>query len=57
MSGHLEPPRSIRFGTGWYDTLPVGKHQLAKHLPSEEAQDVAKQGRLWELSERLVAAV
>ena len=39
---------------GWYDTLPVGKHQLAKHLPSKEAQDVREQARLWEVSEKLV---
>ena len=40
---------------GWYDALPLGKHSLGKHPPSVEAQDVAKQKRLWELSEKLVA--
>ena len=40
---------------GWYDALPLGKHSLGKHAPSAEAQDVAKQRRLWELSEKLVA--
>ena len=38
-----------------YDALPLGKHSLAKHAPSVEARDAAKQKRLWELSERLVA--
>ena len=33
-----------------YDALPLGKHSLAKHAPSLEAQDVAKQARLWRLS-------
>ena len=41
--------------SGWYDALPLGKHSLAKHAPSVEAQDVAKQKRLWELSEKLAA--
>ena len=41
---------------GWYDALPLGKHSLAKHPPSVEAQDVAKQKKLWELSEKLVRA-
>ena len=41
---------------GWYDALPLGKHSLAKHAPSVEAQDVAKQKKLWELSEKLVRA-
>ena len=40
---------------GWYDALPLGKHSLGKHAPSVEAQDVAKQKRLWEVSEKLVA--
>ena len=40
---------------GWYDALPLGKHSLAKHAPSVEAQDMATQKRLWELSEKLVA--
>ena len=39
----------------WYDTLPPGKHQLAVHAPSEEAQRRETQARLWALSERLVA--
>ena len=33
-----------------YDALPLGKHSLAKHAPSVEAQDVAKQARLWRLA-------
>ena len=40
---------------GWYDALPLGKHSLAKHAASVEAQDTAKAKRLWELSEKLVA--
>ena len=40
---------------GWYDALPLGKHSLAKHAPSIEAQDVQKQKKLWDLSEALVA--
>ena len=40
---------------GWYDALPLGKHSLAKHAPSVEAQDVSKQARLWQLSEKAVA--
>ena len=40
---------------GWYDTLPPGKHQLAVHAASEEARQLDKQRRLWELSEKLVA--
>ncbi|KOO32506.1 light-dependent protochlorophyllide oxido-reductase [Chrysochromulina tobinii] len=39
---------------GWYDTLPPGKHQLAVHKPSAEAQDVGKQKVLWEASAALV---
>ena len=39
---------------GWYDALPLGKHSLAKHLASVEAQDTAKQAKLWQLSSRLV---
>jgi len=39
---------------GWYDALPLGKHSLAKHLASEEAQDAAKQAKLWQLSSKLV---
>ena len=39
---------------GWYDTLPPGKHQLAVHKPSAEAQDVGKQKALWEASAALV---
>ena len=35
---------------GRYDALPLGKHSLAKHLASEEAQDAAKQAKLWQLS-------
>ena len=40
---------------GWYDALPLGKHSLAKHAPSVEAQDAAKAAKLWALSEKLVA--
>ena len=50
----VDPAMDGRTG-GWYDALPLGKHSLAKHAPSVEAQDVAKQKRLWELSEKLVA--
>jgi protochlorophyllide reductase len=39
---------------GWYDTLPPGAHQLAKHAASEEARDEEEQRRLWELSTNLV---
>jgi len=39
---------------GWYDALPLGKHSLAKHSASTEAQDVAKQAKLWQLSTKLV---
>ncbi|KAL3897770.1 MAG: hypothetical protein SGPRY_012977 [Prymnesium sp.] len=39
---------------GWYDTLPPGKHQLAVHAPSEEAQEIDKQKLLWSLSSGLV---
>ena len=39
---------------GWYDTLPPGKHQLALHAPSVEAQRVELQTRLWEASAKLV---
>merc|ERR1740129_642375 len=39
---------------GWYDTLPPGKHQLAVHAPSVEAQRVDVQGRLWDASAKLV---
>ena len=46
-------PRSGKTG-GWYDALPLGKHSLAKHAPSVEAQDAAK-AKLWALSEKLVA--
>lgn len=38
----------------WYDSYPPGKHQLAVHAPSEEAQQVEKQKRLWALSSKLV---
>ena len=41
---------------GWYDALPLGKHSLAKHAASVEAQDRAKQAKLWELSDQLVQA-
>lgn len=39
---------------GWYDSVPPGKHQLAKHLPSIEAQNIEEQRTLWKLSEALV---
>ena len=39
---------------GWYDALPLGKHSLAKHSPSMEAQDKDKQAKLWELSSALL---
>ena len=39
---------------GWYDALPLGKHSLAKHSASVEAQDVGKQAKLWKLSSSLV---
>ena len=40
---------------GWYDTDPPGKHQLRAHDPSDEARDVAKQKKLWDLSAALIA--
>jgi len=52
----VDPAMADRTG-GWYDALPLGKHSLAKHQPSAEAQDVSKQARLWQLSERLVGLV
>jgi len=39
---------------GWYDSAPPGKHQLAKHLPSTEAQNLEEQKLLWDLSSKLV---
>lgn len=39
---------------GWYDSAPVGKHQLAKHAPSVEAQNVEEQKLLWTVSAKLV---
>lgn len=42
---------------GWYDSYPPGKHQLAVHTPSDEACDVSKQRRLWELSAKLTNIV
>jgi len=39
---------------GWYDSVPPGKHQLARHLPSIEAQNIDEQRMLWKLSEQLV---
>ena len=39
---------------GWFDALPLGKHSLAKHSPSIEAQDKDKQAKLWELSSALL---
>eukprot|EP00321_Phaeocystis_globosa_P020323 CAMPEP_0118842508 /NCGR_PEP_ID=MMETSP1162-20130426/79558_1 /TAXON_ID=33656 /ORGANISM="Phaeocystis Sp, Strain CCMP2710" /LENGTH=137 /DNA_ID=CAMNT_0006774577 /DNA_START=69 /DNA_END=482 /DNA_ORIENTATION=- len=50
----VDPAMAAQTG-GWYDALPLGKHSLAKHAPSVEAQDVAKQARLWQLSEKAVA--
>jgi len=50
----VDPAMAGKTG-GWYDALPLGKHSLGKHAPSTEAQDVPKQKRLWELSEKLVA--
>lgn len=50
----VDPAMEGRTG-GWYDALPLGKHSLAKHSPSVEARDTAKQTRLWALSEKLVA--
>jgi len=41
---------------GWYDSAPVGKHQLAKHAPSVEAQNVEEQKLLWTLSAKLVGS-
>lgn len=41
---------------GFYDTFPPGKHQLAVHAPSLEAQEEEKQRRLWELSALAVGA-
>mmetsp|Transcript_46171 Transcript_46171/g.53947 ORF Transcript_46171/g.53947 Transcript_46171/m.53947 type:complete len:401 (+) Transcript_46171:48-1250(+) len=41
---------------GWYDSVPVGKHQLAKHAPSVEAQNIDEQKSLWTLSAKLVGA-
>jgi len=40
----------------WYDSVPVGKHQLAKHAPSVEAQNIDEQKSLWTLSAKLVGA-
>jgi len=42
---------------GWYDSYPPGKHQLALHAPSEEARDMDKQRRLWELSAKLTQLI
>ena len=42
---------------GWYDSTPPGKHQLAKHAPSEEAQQQDKQKLLWEVSATCVACL
>jgi len=39
---------------GWYDSAPVGKHQLARHAPSVEAQNIEEQKLLWTLSAKLV---
>jgi len=39
---------------GWYDSAPPGKHQLAKHAPSTEAQNVEEQKLLWDLSSKVV---
>jgi len=50
----VDPAMEGRTG-GWYDALPLGKHSLAKHEPSVEARDTAKQAKLWTLSEKLVA--
>jgi len=50
----VDPAMEAQTG-GWYDALPLGKHSLAKHAPSVEAQDVSKQARLWQLSEKAVA--
>jgi len=41
---------------GWYDSAPVGKHQLAKHAPSVEAQNVEEQKLLWTVSAKLVGS-
>ena len=38
----------------WFDTLPPGKHQLAVHAPSVEAQRVESQQKLWAASSKLV---
>jgi len=38
---------------GWYDSYPPGKHQLAVHKPSTEAQNKEEQAQLWELSAKL----
>ena len=38
----------------WFDTLPPGKHQLAVHAPSVEAQKVESQTKLWAASSKLV---
>ena len=38
----------------WYDTYPPGKHQLAVHAASTEAQNMGEQRALWELSARPV---
>ena len=39
---------------GFYDSSPPGKHQLAKHPPSREAQNSQEQQLLWEVSSKLV---
>lgn len=47
-------PRLDGVSGKWFDTFPPGKHQLAVHPPSDEAQQVEKQKLLWALSSDLV---
>lgn len=46
-------PALPRATGGWYDSYPPGKHQLAVHPPSVEAQNVDEQAQLWALSAKL----
>ena len=49
----VDPALDGRTGE-WFDTLPPGKHQLAVHAPSDEAQNLDSQKKLWALSSALV---
>ena len=52
---YMAVDEALPTGTGgWYDTYPPGKHQLAVHAPSIEAQNKDEQQKLWQLSAKLV---